>query len=508
MVPSATIAPSARKVAAWALLLPCIYLPTLLIPFDFVDDGALVYPIPSPSPGAGARRVWERSVGEFQTRGPFRPVSWAHWEAAADLLGPHAPLRRLARLAWAALSAGIFLWLLMELGFPLPAAVGAVALSLWNPSRGEIWVGLGLTEAFAMPYALLALLGAVRASRSPRPLRWDVLTLACLLAALGIKNTFAALVPPVVLLRLTAGGLPLREGWRRHRAAACVLGLTLALPAVHFVLYKVSPATHDYEVQFTWLQGPRMARAVLAAANYEFVLLGLVLPLAALWLGRCNVDELPSSLLRRYRPALLAGLLLTVLGIGMYVPINAVAGRYTLPAAWGLDLVVAFLLTALLEAGPSFWKRLSFAALAGWLLFLGGTSLDRQWKYRARAELLWEALEYVEARAPRGAAVAWLGTSSVVAPLADMPFAEANHFSWHLRDRGRDDLSLRTVEAAAPGGLRDGASPCLVVAGTPPPEGDAGWELARHFRVRYRAGTCSYECFVWSRTGAGARAGR
>jgi hypothetical protein len=546
------------KLAAWAFLIPCAYLPTLLLPFDFVDDGCLVYPAPGQDGYFG--RVWDRSVAEFHTRGPFRPVCWAHWEAAASLLGPHAPARRLARLAWAVLATGIFLWLLRELGFPAPAAVATTALALWNPSRGEVWLGLGLTEAYAMPYALLALVSAVRASRSPRPLRWDLLGLACLLAALGIKNTFAALVLPVVWLRLTAAGLALREGWRQHRRAAVALGLTLAFPATHFFLYRIGPHDPSYKVHFTWLQGPHMLRAVLGAANYPFVLAGLAVPLLAGWLSRRpgpsdterrepgvpplvrrrgpgavasafrfdlapfkllasllaarrdQARRLPDpeatgppgpSLLRRFRSAVGAGLLLAVLGVAIYLPFDGVAGRYTLPAAWGLDLLVAVLWTALLECGGALGRRFALAALGIWLVGMGLVNLDNQLDCRAHAKALWQALEFVEGHAPPGAGVAWLVSSAPDGGPGGLAASEACHFHWHLEARGRADLAVRTVESAERIALLertpDSQSPYLVVAGTPPPEESTHWKLARQCRQTYRLGTRSHECFVWVR---------
>lgn len=507
MTPLQSSRSSIGKLVGFAFLIPCIYLPTLSVPFDFVDDGCLVYPSQCRSLGEEARAVWERTVSEFHGRGPFRPVCWAHWMGGADLFGPNALHRRLARLAWAVLSTGLLLWLLREMGFSVRATVLAAALAQWSPTRGEIWLGLGLTEAFAMPYALLALLSAVRASRSSRPLGWDVLGFVCLLAALGIKNTFAALAPPVVLLRLTCGGLSLREGCRRHWPAALALGLTLIFPITHFLLFKPGQGQYAYKVAFTWWQGPGMVRAVAVAANYEIVLLGLVLPL--LWIGwvacagRPEVGqdrESARSLVQRYRPVLLAGLLLAVLGIGIYLPVPGIAGRYTIPAVWGLDILVAFLLTALECSGRRAVQRFGYVALAGWLLFCGATNLDRQWKYRARAQLLWQALQTVERQAPSGAVVTWVGKTSPGVGVADMPVTEAEHFCWHLQGRGRRDLSLQALDSTKTAELlagRQKPAPALVLAPVPPPQTNPHWVLARRFHVPYRAGMKSYECFLW-----------
>jgi hypothetical protein len=496
------------KLAAWALLISALYVPTILLRFDFNDDGCLVYPTASASLGQQLRHIWERSVREFHERGPFRPVCWAHWEAAANLLGPNALYRRAARLAWAALATGMLLWLLTELGFPLQAAVGAAALAMWNRFRNEIWLGLGLTEAFAMPYALLALIAALRASRGRRPWPWDALGLLCLLAALGIKNTFAAVVPVAVVLRLIGGGLSLREGWRRHRLAAGALGLTLLYPATHFLLFKLSPQELDYKTCLTWAQGPLMLRAVASAGNGEYLMLGLIVPLAGTWLARRQCGDAGTApLVRRFRPALWAGALLVGLGIGIYLPINAVAGRYTLPAVWGLDILTALLLTAVPERAGVFWKRFAALGLAVWLVVVAVQSLGRQWKCYARNDLLWQALEFVETQAPHGAVIAWVGTDSVTPLPTELLFSEGTHFGWHLQARSRPDLAVWRVETRDAGVLLErgtaGTGPPLVVAGTAPPGADPHWQVVKVWRAPYW-GTRQFECFVWQRQGVSA----
>jgi hypothetical protein len=493
-----------RKLAAAALLIPALYVPTLFLHFDFYDDGCLAYPAPASSFVQYLVHVWDTSVQDFQTHGPFRPVCWAHLEGAAQLFGPNAFARRVARLFWACLSTGVLLWLLQELGFPFPAVLGAATLALWNRYRNEIWLGLGLTEAFAMPYALLALVAALRASRSRRPWPWDVLGVVCLLAALGIKNTFAAVVPVAVVLRLIGGGLSLREGWRRHGRAAAALGLTLCYPVTHFILFRLNPRDLPYKVDFTWEQGPRMLRAVASAANGEFLVFGLLVPLVAgwLWRRRAGSEVQGRGLAGPFRPALWAGCLLTVLGIGIYLPINGVAGRYTMPAVWGLDILTAFLLAAVLATAGAFWKRFALAGLAVCLLTAAIGSLGREWKSWARNDALWQALEFVEQQAPPGAAVAWVGTDSDRPGPHELYFIEGRHFSWHLQGRGRHDLDIPRVETRDSSQfLMDGAAgpgPALVVAGTAPPAGNADWQVVKVFRTGYW-GVRRFECFVWGR---------
>ena len=86
------------------------------------------------------------------------------------------------------------------------AALATAALALWNPCRAEIWMSLTLSEGVALPYALLALVCALCAARSPRSWLWDILGAACVLAAVGCKITFLALVPVQMLLRIAPEG--------------------------------------------------------------------------------------------------------------------------------------------------------------------------------------------------------------------------------------------------------------------------------------------------------------
>ena len=86
------------------------------------------------------------------------------------------------------LAAGMMLWLMRELRIHPIAAFLATAVALWNPYRNEIWTSLSLAEGVAMPYALLALVCAVRAARSSRSWVWDLVGVACVLTALGCKS--------------------------------------------------------------------------------------------------------------------------------------------------------------------------------------------------------------------------------------------------------------------------------------------------------------------------------
>jgi hypothetical protein len=296
------------------MLLACLYLPTLAARFDFTDDGNLVYPGPSLPAAERLAVFWDRVIDNYQHLGPFRPVVWVHWRAAAELFGADSVRWRLARLAWNALSAGMLLWFLRELGARPGAALFAAALATGSAYRSEIWTSLTLSEGVAMPYALGTLICAVRAARSDRPWRWDVAGLLCAVAAIGCKNTFAALVPAQVALRLLASGQPLREAWRQHGRRALLLASVVVLPATHYVVFRLNWHPGQYTPgQPTWAQFGRMLNALSGASNLSFAGAGLGLAVLA-------VGAKGGAVLRRHAVALVAAALLLVTGVAVYVP--------------------------------------------------------------------------------------------------------------------------------------------------------------------------------------------
>src|SRR5262249_29828279 len=148
--------------------------------------------------------VWQKIVANYEHLGPFRPVLWAHWELAADLFRGDAAKWHFARLVWSGVAVAALLALLRQLRLLPAASLSAAALAFWNPYRNEIWTSLTLSEGVAMPYALAALWCAARANRSEWAWPWDLASVLGVVAALGCKNVFAALVPAQVYLRLYA----------------------------------------------------------------------------------------------------------------------------------------------------------------------------------------------------------------------------------------------------------------------------------------------------------------
>src|SRR5437588_988755 len=285
-------------IPAGALLLAAGYLPTLHTPFDFIDDGNLVYPAPAGTTLRGhAELWWEKVRANYEHLGPFRPTLWVHWQLQANLFGGDPLPWLLHRLLWCGLAAGMLLWLFRELGVHPVAALMAAALAMWNPYRNEIWTSLTLAEGVAMPYALFGLIAARKAATSARPLWWELGSVAAVLVALGCKNTFAALIPAQIALRMWPDGASLKEAWKRNGWRSLALGVSLLLPAAHFVYFKLHWHPGQYETHGpTLAQLGRVLGALKGAVSLDFMAAGLVLTAAAVWVARKNLTPRPPSL--------------------------------------------------------------------------------------------------------------------------------------------------------------------------------------------------------------------
>ena len=438
------------------LLLAALYLPTLATPFDFVDDGNLVYPAPPGlSVGEHVGLWWEKVEANYEHLGPFRPTLWVHWQVQANLFDGSAPAWRVYRFLWCALSAAALLWLFAELGAHPAAALLAGALAMWNPYRNEIWTSLTLSEGVAMPYALFALVAARRAAASAAPLRWEVLSALAVLVALGCKNTFAALVPVQILLRMWPDGLSPVEAWRRNGWRSLLLGATLALPAAHFVYFKAHWHPGQYETHGpSAAQLGRMLSGLKGAVSLDFMAAGLLLAGLTVWRWRKHSPGTAVPGLSAPTP-ILAALLLVAAGVVVYLPLSMMSGRYAMPAVWGLDVLVALLLTALVAVPLTAWKKAAFAGVCTGLAVVAVAGVGKQERFAARARMLWEAVHHVEATAPRDARIAWLSGDSLKGGLN---VEEGIHFRWHLYHRGRGDVAVGLFDAANTPGSRLRAS--------------------------------------------------
>ncbi len=482
-------------IPAGGLLLAALYLPTLATPFDFIDDGNLVYPAAAGlSLAEHAELWWEKVESNYEHLGPFRPTLWVHWQIQSNLFGGDAFTWRLYRFIWCGLAATMLLWLFRELKVHPMAALLAGALAMWNPFRNEVWTSLTLAEGVAMPYAIFALIAARKAVSSPRPLKWELASVLAVFVALGCKNTFAALVPAQIILRMWPDGLTLREAWRQNGWRSLALGVTLLMPAIHFVYFKRHWHPGQYETQPASLeQFLRIVKALKGTMSLEFMAAGVVLAGICLWKKRSQSPPMAMG-------GLAAALLLLLGGIVVYLPMNMLAGRYAMPAVWGLDILFALLLTALVAVPLTVWKKAAFAGVCTGLAIVAISNVGRQEKFAARAKMLWDAVHYVEATAPPETRIAWMSGDSLKGGLN---IEEGIHFQWHLYHRGRGDVAVGLFDETGKPLQRVElpplkAEPQFALIGTVEPP---GWEPERSFHTAYWMGRKRYDC-LFTRKGS------
>ncbi len=465
------------------VLLSLVYLPTLAAPFDFIDDGDLVYPVATPTFAGQVEVWWDRVADNVAHLGPFRPVVHAHWQLQANWLNADPLAWRAVRLGWCALSAMLLLWLLRELRCHPVAALVAAAAAMWNPYRNEIWTSLTLAEGVAMPYAMLALIGARKAAFSQRPWPWDAAAVFGLLMALGCKNVFVALVPAMAVLRWSNG-----FRWR-----AAVYLLPVLVPVAHFVYFKLNWKPGNYEMAGpTWAQVGRFWLWMKGAAGADFLGAGAAAVLACVCFlvpprseeGRTREGNVP----------ILAALALLLAGFSVYLPMDIMSPRYTMPAVWGVDILLALLLTRFLTIPDGRVTRAAWVVLGAGLLVTVVASVGRQDKLAARSRMLWEVVEHLEKTAPVGEPVAWVGGDSSAGALN---VEEGIHVYWHLKHRDRGDIRIGLFDATGEPVTRVELPPLdqpprvRVTAG---PSDPAKWELTRTFTQPYRLGRKRFEC--------------
>lgn len=487
-----------------AIVLALGYLPSLSAPFDFTDDGNLVYPAAAGTTLTQHAEIWWDKVrANVEHLGPFRPTLWIHWEVTANVLGADPVAWRVVRLVWCGFAAAALLWLLRELNLAPTAALIAAAAAMWNPYRNEIWTSLTLSEGVAMPYALLALVAARKATTSAKAWPWDVLSVACVLMCLGCKNTFVAIVPAQMALRLFPDGMTLLEGWRTNRWRAATYLLPLALPAAHFVYFKLNWHPGQYETPGPSVdQFGRFASWMKGAAGLDFLGVGIACVLGALAWNRVNVREF----LALNRAAVMVGGLLLAAGSAVYLPLPMMAARYTMPAIWGFDVLLALTLTAFLSLPLAWPKRVAGVAIAVGMVVMVVANVGRQEKVAARSRMLWDAVHEVERAVPAGAGIAWV--SGETGP-GSLNVEEGIHFRWHLLARGRGDVRIKLVDendqpiARVELPVFDGPTDYRITGAAF--EGSKSWEPVQVAEVKYAFGRKQYGCRIETakRPGAG-----
>jgi hypothetical protein len=407
---------------------------------------------------------WERVVANVDHLGPFRPVVWAHWQIAANVLGADPFAWRLSRLIWCGLAAGLLLAFLREMGVRPTAALFAGAAAMWNPYRNDIWTSLTLAEGVAMPYALLALIAARRARDSSKSLRWDAMAIGGLFAALGCKNTFVGILPAMLYLRTISTDEPWRTAIRKRAWVILSYSIPLLLPVGHFIYFKLHPQPCHYQTPGpSWQQVGRYLSWFKGGAGLDAIGLGLGVIALSFAIHRVRVGAIAME--PGARSAIVAAGLLLLGGSLVYLPVAIMTGRYTMPAVWGWDLLVGLALTHLEALKSLSWKRASWACMALGVLVLAVANVGRQEKLMARSQLLWDNLIAVEQTIPAGATMAWISGSS---ELGELHVEEGIHFAWHLENRRVNSVKIQ---------LRDIEDHCIERVELPPSTAVAEWRI-------------------------------
>ncbi len=428
-----------RWVFLGGILLALGYLQMITAPFDFMDDGNLVYPTKGLSLSQQSELWWQKVAANVEHLGPFRPAVWLHWQIAANVFGADPIVWRTGRLVWCAFAAITLLWFFQTLKITPVAALLAGAAAMWNPYRNEIWTSLTLAEGVAMPYALLGLVAARRAVTSLRPMLWDWTAILSLLMCLGCKNTFVALLPVMVYLRVASETGTVWAGLKANWWRVLVYATPMAMPVIHFIYFKTHWKPGYYETPGpSFTQAGHFLNWLKGASGVDFLAPGVVAAVAMVWWKRKSLSE-------SVRVPLVAGAGLLLCGFAVYLPMNIMSSRYTMPAVWGADLLLALLLSAFVKLESTRLTQLVWAVLGVGLVALMVAGVNRQEKIVARNAMLWAMLNRVEKELPTAAILEW---RSGATESGELNIEEGIHFYWHLLHRGRGDVRVLLSDMA------------------------------------------------------------
>jgi hypothetical protein len=295
-----------------------------------------------------------------------------------------------------------------------------------------------------------------------------------LLLCLGIKNVFIALIPALVWFRLMAGQRP----WRQQWPGAVGYALLALLPLLHFAWLKLDPKPTHFPTQLSLAQAIHYGRAFASAISFYTLLpTFVVLAFALRW----------RSLLK-HGPILVGAGLLIVSGMAIYMPITEMYPRYTMPAVWGYDLVLALVLTQLTTM-PLLTRQVVWAGLLLTLALVGWRCLNRQDLLLARCQMNWLALRYLEKQLLAKQTVALVHPTQGTNHL-DLSLGECFHFIGHLHHRKR----LQAVLHYGP----EAGEANWVLAGQRYDPG-SGYQLEREFVGRRRLPGEDFRCRLWKR---------
>ncbi len=241
-----------------------------------------------------------------------------------------------------------------------------------------------------------------------------------------------------------------------------------------------------------------MLGAVKGAVSIDFMAAGFALALIAL-LKDFGLRELLVKTWRENRKALLGAAMIFVFGIGIYLKISGICGRYSMPAVWGLDILICILIGMLFEAGTAPWKRAAVVALGVGLAAVAVSNLGRQNKFAARASLLWQVVHAAETAPLDHAGVAWISSRK-------LDIEEGIHVAWHLRERSDSHAEIRLFNIAGAAQNRRELPPAKQPAAYAVTDGGEAvplpgkWMRVREFTQPYWFGARYFSCVLWEKT--------
>lgn len=424
-----------------SVLISALFLPTLATPFDFSEDGCLVYrDIFHVRYDNFCTAVMRQTISEFQHTGPFRPVVWAHWYASSLIHGHNALAYRMERLICCAIAAFCFLLLLREFNINPIASTLVATLACWSTARSEIWLYHGMPEAYGMPYALITLCCAVRASRNGASIYWDVGATVFFLLCLGVKNTYVALLPALLWFRTIGGSISPTEAIAKTGFRLLFYLMPAALPFLHFILLKLYPLPTHFQTQMKIGHLVTHSHALYTAIHPKAMMAGVVFSLVVLLFTRHKVslDYSKKWFDDPLSKPLGGAILLLSFGLAVYLPWSQSHYRYSMPAVWGADILLGLLLTAAAVHLSFFVRTCLYCVVLMGLLKIGSDTYTVQRTLTARLIPMWQVLKDLEARQPASfALVKGNGT--------DFYEEECFHFRFHFSHRGSDKSRLTIV---------------------------------------------------------------
>jgi hypothetical protein len=179
---------------------------------------------------------------------------------------------------------------------------------------------------------------------------------------------------------------------------------------------------------------------------------------------------------------------------------SAMSGRYSRPAVWGLDILFALALTALIRLPNTISRPVAWVGVGVGLAVVLVACEARQEKVAARSRMLWDALQHTESTIPPGATVGWVCGEP---QRGELGIEEGIHFCWHLQNRGRADLRVALIAADGSRSQRreisktGGESEYRIAVRRP---AESGWEPVQVFEVEYALARKRFQCGLYKKS--------